>query len=55
MIFSSFKNAVRIGLRNLLNELLTMKSVEFQVVQVKDVRDSVAEETGVVRNDDWNN
>ena len=56
VIFGSFKSVVRLGLGDLLNELLevTMISAGFEAVQMKDIGDSVVEEAGVVRNDDWN-
>ena len=56
VIFGSFKSVVGLGLRDLLDELLTVTTIsaKLEAVQVKDVRDSVVKEAGVVRNDDWN-
>ena len=54
VVLGSFETVVRFGLRHLLNELLEVAtiSVELEAVQVKDIGDSVVEETGVMRDDD---
>lgn len=54
VVLGSLERVVRLGLRDLLNELLevTAISAQFEAVQVEYVGDSVVEETGVVRDDD---
>ena len=54
VVFGSLKSVIRLGLRNLSNELLKVATVsaELEAVQVQDIRDGVVEETGIVRDDD---
>ena len=55
VVFSGFESVVRLGLGNLLHELLkvTAVSAELEAVQVKDIGDSVVKEGRVVRDDDY--
>lgn len=54
VVLSSLKSVVGLGLGHLSHKLLevTTISAELEAVQVKNIRDRVVEETGVMRHDD---
>jgi hypothetical protein len=55
IIFSGFERVVRFSLGHLLDESLEIAPVasKFEAVQVKNVGDSVIQEAGIVRHDNW--